>query len=116
MGDKIGKPISVEHGQPRVLPKTAPRPNPLPEQAPVKKEVTAMYEYMVGVLQVAIYQATRRNVKNIAEFFGIAPHQVVVPLIVACVSVMVFCDWLMTGKSKKDLTDSFGAEYNRRGG
>ncbi|KKN84479.1 hypothetical protein LCGC14_0289410 [marine sediment metagenome] len=77
MGTKIGKPLTEVIGQPRVLPKTLPRPELVPEKEPVKEREKLPVEAIVARAEAA----TGHVITRLAKFLGITEQQVVDPII-----------------------------------
>ncbi len=83
MGEKIGEPLTIVKGQPRVLPKTLPRPVAVPAEAPVREKVPvkAWRAAVMKAMSERSYAATERVIGRLASFLGITEQQVVDPII-----------------------------------
>ena len=79
MGEKIGKPLTEVIGQPRVLPKTMPRPVAVPEKAPVEEREKLPVKAIAAQAEEAIGGVITR----LAGVLGITEQQVVDPAIMA---------------------------------
>ena len=83
MGEKLGKPLVEVVGQPRVLPKSLPRPRMVPTEAPVKEKVplSLFSDAALKGLYVRSYAATERAITRLSLFLGITEQQVVAPIV-----------------------------------
>lgn len=91
IGEKIGRPLVVVTGTPRILPKTLPRPEVAPVEEPVKEREKVP---VGGTLYRTSYATMSQVISRMAKFLGITEQQVVDPIVALIDKVTCGLKWL----------------------